>query len=200
MFRFILILILLSFWLSVSSFPFYTTTTIEDFEKEEYSNKDIRYPTEESLTKPELSTSNYSSYPGIISNKSLLLKIPSDANKNSFKILLHKPFLMTEWMEKFTFHIKSNQAMGNLYFLLEDSFGRINPYLIASLDFDGWKQFSITPTNISQKDYTLHQPTEIRFIGFLYIPSSQNPSNKENLINIDDVVLVHRKKILLLKN
>ena len=66
---------------------------------------------------------------------------------------------------------------------------------IANLNFDGWKNFKIQIGNkISQRNYILEKPSSVKLVGLQLNLTKKETKEREDIIAIDDIFIIKRKK------
>lgn len=150
---------------------------------------------------PEIRMSKHLTSPDLNSNTSLLIRIPPEGTGIPIDLVFQKPYILEDYIIEFEINLYSNQANGELFFYLLDTKFQKYKVLMANLNYDGWKRFRIPIGNkISQKDYILGKPSFVKLTGIQFSPSKKETKNKEDIIAIDDIFIIKRKKFLFPKS
>jgi hypothetical protein len=167
---------------------------VEDFESIKITNQLFNVQANTNYL-PDVRMSKNLTSPDLISNTSLLVRITPEAIGIPMNLRFSKPYILNDYIEEFQFHIYSNQANGELSIFVLDTKFQEHKIPIANLNFDGWKNFRVPIANlVSQKDFVIGKPGFMKFIGIQFSLAKKNTKNKEDLIAIDDIFVIKRKK------
>jgi hypothetical protein len=147
---------------------------------------------------PEIRKSTTFTSPDLVSEGSLLVRVPAPAIEQPFKIEFGNIYPISDYVLYFRFHIFSNLNSGSLYFVFEDSHFEIHKIHLINLNFDGWKTVEVpVPFKVKQEDRILGKTSQTWFKGFIYEPGPYVNKTRENLLAIDDIIIMTRKKYKL---
>lgn len=165
-------------------------TTLENFE-----DKDSIFKMNQANDNISFRISNTLTSPNIISNKSVLIRIENQQTKEPLELYFNDPYVREDYLIEMEFNIYSNHSNSDLYILIKDSTFTIHKIKISSLNFEGWKQITVPiKQKIHQTNKVVFKNTQIIILGLLYIPSNKDGYIKEDLIALDDIIILTRKK------
>lgn len=167
---------------------------LEDFESIKITNQSFRIQANTNYL-PDVRMSKTLISPDLISNTSLLIRIPREGTGIPIDLFFPKPYSIEEYIIEFEFYVYSNQASGELFMYLLDTHFQKHQIRIANLNFDGWKNFKIQIGNkISQRNYILEKPSSVKLVGLQLNLTKKETKEREDIIAIDDIFIIKRKK------
>lgn len=174
-----------------------TSFVLEDFEKKDFSEKNLLLRGQ-SFSRPEIMMSSSFVSPDLNSDRSLLLRFPNESAMLPVEILFAEPAQFQDYVTDITLHIYSNGSGGEIFLLLEDSRFTLHSVPAARLNFSGWKKIQIRiPSEIRQNNLLLNKNSDLKLSGFQFNPAKTESTVKEILIGIDDILYgsIPKKKL-----
>lgn len=167
---------------------------LEDFETVTFKTDSFRIQANTDYL-PDVRMSKTLTSPDLVSNTSLFIRIPSEGTGIPIDIHFPKPYEITDYILEIQFHLYSNQANGDLFLYIQDTKFQKHKILITRLNFDGWTSVTLPiGSKIFQSDFILGKPTAIKLTGFQINSNKKQVKDKEDLVAIDDIFIVKRKK------
>ncbi len=172
----------------------YKEILLENFETSSFSVENIKSRLEKGTPLPEISLSSNFTAPIPGSQKSLVIRIPKKANFPFF-LAFPEPIVLTQFVKEIRVPVYSSQSNGSLSLVIETQNFETKQIPIASLNFRGWKECSISlPNFLDQGDRVFLQESHLTIIGIYYLPREDNPTNQEVLLALDDMTALVRDK------
>lgn len=167
---------------------------LENFEEQNYSQKNVRTKLEKDTVLPELSLSQNFTAPIPSSKQALVLRVPKKANF-PFGVYFPEPISLRGFVKEIRIPVYSSQTIGNLTLIVQNQDYETRQLSVTSLNFRGWKN-CVVPFGraFDQNDRVFLQGSNIRLVGFFYLPNENNASSQEVLLAIDDITAIVRDK------
>lgn len=172
----------------------YKEILLENFETSSFSTENIKSRLEKGTPLPEISLSSNFTAPIPGSQKSLVIRIPKKANFPFF-LSFPEPIVLTQFVKEIRVPVYSSQSNGSLSLVIETQNFETKQIPIASLNFRGWKECSISlPHFLDQGDRVFLEKSHLTITGIYYLPREDNPTNQEVLLALDDMTALVRDK------
>lgn len=167
---------------------------LENFEEQTYSQKNLRTKLEKDTKLPELSLSQNFTAPIPGSRQALVLRIPKKANF-PFGVYFPEPILLKGFVKEIRIPVYSSQSIGNLTLIVQNQDFETRQLSVTSLNYRGWKTCTVPfGRAFDQNDRIFLQGSDIRLVGFFYLPNENNASSQEVLLALDDITAIVRDK------
>ncbi len=168
--------------------------SLENFEDDTFSQNNVRTKLEKDTPLPDLSLSQNFTAPIPSSKQALVIRVPKKSNF-PFGIYFPKPILLEGFVKEIRIPVYSSQSIGNLTLIVENQDYEVRQLPITSLNYRGWKTCIIPIARaFDQNDRIFLQGSNVRLIGFFYLPNENNASSQEVLLAIDDITAIVRDK------
>ena len=138
---------------------------LEDFESIKITNQSFRIQANTNYL-PDVRMSKTLISPDLISNTSLLIRIPREGTGIPIDLFFPKPYSIEDYIIEFEFYVYSNQASGELFI----------------------------GNKISQRNYILEKPSSVKLVGLQLNLTKKETKEREDIIAIDDIFIIKRKK------
>lgn len=172
----------------------WTEIMLENFETQTFNLSNVRSKLEKDTPLPDISLSHNFTAPVPGSRQALVLRIPKTANF-PFSLYFPEPILLKGFVKEIKIPIYSSQSIGNLTLIVENQDFETRQIAVTSLNYRGWKNCVVPfAYAIEQNDRVFLQGSNIRLIGFFYLPNENNAFNQEVLLAIDDITAIVRDK------
>jgi len=173
--------------------------SLENFEDQNYSGKNIRTKLEKDTVLPELTLSQNFTAPVPGSKQALVIRIPKKVNF-PFGFYFPEPILLKGFVKEIRIPVYSSQSIGNLTLIVQNQDYETKQFAVTSLNYRGWKNCTVPfGRALDQNDRIFLQGSDIRLVGFFYLPNENNASNQEVLLAIDDITAIVRDKYRTLR-
>ncbi|MDZ4725924.1 MAG: flagellar assembly protein FlaA [Leptospira sp.] len=174
--------------------------SLENFEEVTFSKANVHTKLEKDTPLPDLSLSKNFTAPIPASKQALVLRVPKQANF-PFAVYFPNPIKLQGFVKEIRIPIYSSQSIGNLTLIVENQDYETRQLAVTSLNYRGWKNCVVPFARaFDQNDRIFLQGSNIRLIGFFYLPNENNASSQEVLLAIDDITAIVRDKYRPLRN
>ncbi|MDY6970236.1 MAG: flagellar filament outer layer protein FlaA [Spirochaetota bacterium] len=172
----------------------YYEITLEDFEKTEYTEKNIIYFSRSEEEKAGISMRT--DYPAPIKNSKKYLGIKLYGKQgNAIQIIPAKKITIDKYCRSISMWIFGKNFAGELSMIIKDANMKAHRLIIRKLNFIGWRKLIIKlPDKIAQEDARLTKKMNIEIIKFIYKPGTPTRLPIWHYFYIDDIGAMVRKK------
>ena len=169
----------------------YQEEPVENFEKNVYSKNDSIVQ----AYQPDISiTEMVTAHPE--SAKALYLRMQKSLD-TPVTLLLKKPYETSAFIHSIRLYVFSSGFSGQLSVLIRNKQDEIKSIPLCNLNYSGWKKIEIgLGKYLNQEDYAIFR-NEKQIIQGLVLQGSDLKAGRENILILDDIVLLVRKKMLV---
>ncbi len=172
----------------------YYETTIEGFEKNEYTDKQVKYFRKS--TEEWYGIAVRDQYPAPIKDSKKYLGVKLYGKKgNVIQIIPPKKLLIDKFCRSLSIWVYGKKLAGELSILLKDANGTTHRLIMGVLDYHGWRKLTVKlRRRIAQEDEYLNQQRQMEILKFIYKPLTGSRLPREHRFYMDDVTAMVREK------
>lgn len=171
----------------------YTEIPLEDFEANDYSEKNVKFRFS-GFKQAQLRIRN--EYPAPIRDSRKYLGIKVFGQKeDAVAIVPAKNIIIDKYCKQLSVWAYGKGLSGRLSVIVQD--GNMNTHLLSfgQLNYRGWRKLSISiPSHVVQSDYFLNQNNKLKIVSIVFNPGNQGGEDRWSFIYLDDFTAVVRSK------
>ncbi|MCP4130627.1 MAG: hypothetical protein GY754_06560 [bacterium] len=173
----------------------YSEETLEDFEKTEFSKKDLVFRAVKDRQQGSIKIRNMLAAPTGSSKKYLGVKVFGKKG-DSFTIVPAKTLEIKKRCQSIGIWVYGKRFSGGLSMYIRDVDNKNHRIRIGALNYLGWKKFIVKiPRKVRQEDKFLSQKKSIKITKIVYRPgNSKRKHPKWQYFYIDDITVMVREK------
>jgi len=180
---------------SVISDQVYKEVTVEDFETNVYTDKNIEiFRTKDQEAHASIRTE----YPAPLKDSKKYLGVKIHGRVGDWATIIPpKELAIADHCQSISVWVYGKNFSGELFVQMKDADGQSKKLSFGKLNFLGWRKLTITlPKDFAQEDKFLSQPRSIYIVKILYNPgrTEQLKENDWDYFYLDDISAKVRKK------